>query len=58
MLRGLCRLASTLKEWELVALLALSMGYGLRAKEVFTAFYNVDKVVWTGAKGCRGRCAK
>ena len=56
MFHGLCAAACTMEEWELVALSTLSMAYGLRAKEAFTAYYDREQVVWTGAKGRRGRC--
>ena len=56
MVRGLCGLSSTLEEWELVALSALPMAYGIRAEEAFTAYYDGEEVVYTGAKGHCGHC--
>ena len=57
MSEGLCASASTKDEWYRVALAALSMAYRLRAKEVFTDYYEGEEVVWTGEKGRRGRHA-
>ena len=53
---SLCRLASQPDEWEVVALAALSIACGLRAKEAVTAFYDGAAVHWQGAKGRRGAC--
>jgi|Transcript_24976 hypothetical protein len=52
----LCRLASQPDEWEEVALAALSIAFGLKAKEAVTAFYDGVAVHWQGAKGRRGAC--
>ena len=53
---SLCRLASQPDEWEVVALAALSIAFGLRAKEAVTAYYDGAAVHWQGAKGRRGAC--
>ena len=53
---SLCRLASQPDEWEVVSLAALSIAFGLRAKEAVTAYFDGKSVHWQGAKGCRGPC--
>ena len=53
---SLCRLASQADEWELVSLAALSIAFGLRAKEAVTAYFDGKSVHWQAAKGRRGPC--
>ena len=53
---SLCRLASRPDEWEVVALAALSIAFGLRAKEAVSAHYDSTAVRWQGAKGSLGPC--
>ena len=53
---SLCRLASGPDEWEVVALAALGIAFGLRVKEAVSAHYDGSVVRWQGAKGRSGAC--
>ena len=52
--RSLCRLLSSPADWELVALAALSVTFGLRAKDAVTVSYDASQVRQVGAKGRNG----
>ena len=52
---SMCKLARSPADWELCAMVALSMSFGLRAVEALSVSYNGGTVHYAGAKGRRGR---
>ena len=49
--RVLYQFSTAYENWELTALSALSIMFGLRAKEAIITYYGDANVVWTRAKG-------
>ena len=51
----MCRLAHGVADWELCAMAALSICFGLRVIEAISVSYDGEHVAFMGAKGTRGR---
>ena len=51
---AMCRLASAPAEWELCAMSAFNISFGLRVVEALSVAYDGERVTFMGAKGRSG----